>query len=83
MNPGDVFWADPRPVKGSEQDKTRPWVVVSRREINGQNTIVAVPLTSRTNKAGAPYRIQIPRTEFLKQAGSTAPDLTDSVALCD
>jgi mRNA interferase MazF len=83
LNPGDVFWADPRPVRGSEQDKTRPWVVVSRRETNGQNTVIAVPLTSRGHKAGPPYRIQIPRTEFLKDAGTTATDLQDSIALCD
>jgi mRNA interferase MazF len=83
VNPGDVFWADPSPVVGSEQDKTRPWVVVSRSETNSQRTVVAVPFSTRLHKSGPPYRILIPRQEFLKDQSCSHTDIQDSLALCD
>ena len=45
---GDVYYADLSPVVGSEQDGTRPVLIVSNDVGNKYSpTIVVVPITSR------------------------------------
>jgi mRNA interferase MazF len=51
---GDVIWADPDPTRGSEQAKSRPFVVVSVDHLNRSplGLSLAVPLT-RTDFSNA------------------------------
>lgn len=44
---GDVFWADPDPTRGSEQAKSRPFVIVSVDQLNRAplSLSLAVPFT--------------------------------------
>ena len=54
LSQGDVVWADPNPTRGSEQAKTRPFVVVSVDQLNRSplGLSLAVPLT-RTDFSNA------------------------------
>ncbi|MFZ0314313.1 MAG: type II toxin-antitoxin system PemK/MazF family toxin [Candidatus Korobacteraceae bacterium] len=66
---------------GSEQAGLRPFIIVSRDEVNsGKPTAVGVPLTSRVHKANS-YRIFLPAAELIADEGCTA--FVDSVAMCD
>ena len=48
---GDVFYARLNPVEGSEQQGTRPVVVVSRNAINENSpVIIIVPVSTRKSK---------------------------------
>lgn len=80
---GDVYWAEIRPQEtvGQEQHSRRPFVIVSRSELNGQNHIVGVPLTTQLRKACA-HRILIPARDIIQDAGMKQT-MTDSVALTD
>ncbi|HYM45195.1 MAG TPA: type II toxin-antitoxin system PemK/MazF family toxin [Solirubrobacteraceae bacterium] len=44
---GDVYWADPDPTRGSEQAKSRPFVIVSVDQLNRAplQLSLAAPLT--------------------------------------
>lgn len=59
---GDIYWvhASDLDIEGSEQQKNRPYVIVSRLRINrlGKN-VVGVPLSTKLHKAGG-HRILIP-----------------------
>lgn len=56
VNRFDVFLTRLDPTTGSEQQKTRPCVVVSPDSMNHQlNTVIVVPLTSKTRNF--PYRV--------------------------
>ncbi len=54
MRRGDVYWVDFEPARGSEPNKKRPAIIVSRDESNtyvahhGLGTLTVVPLTSNT-----------------------------------
>lgn len=80
--PGDICWAVDPVAIGSEQQKSRPWVVMSRKAINGNNTVVAVPLTSNSAKADRypAFCILLPAGEIIPAIGQRAS--IDSVALC-
>jgi mRNA interferase MazF len=77
MRRGDVYRASLNPTVGSEQDGTRPVVVVSRDAINASSPVVIiVPITSRSNKSRLyPSHVELK----LGDGGLTA----DSVALCE
>ncbi len=80
---GDIYWIRIKKSEtvGSEQFKDRPWVVVSRSELNRSNMIVGVPLT--TNQARAcGHRIAIPLGEIIKEAGEPF-QFSNCVALTD
>lgn len=48
---GDVYYARLNPVEGSEQEGTRPVIILSRDAINENSPVVIViPLTDRRNK---------------------------------
>jgi mRNA-degrading endonuclease toxin of MazEF toxin-antitoxin module len=59
---GEIYWVHAKDldIQGSEQNKNRPYVIVSRSSINalGRN-VVGVPLTTVLT-AGGGYRVQIP-----------------------
>lgn len=81
---GEIFWvfAKDLDIQGSEQKKSRPYVIVSRDAINklGFN-VVGVPLTTKVHKASA-YRILIPMTHMIKDVSCSRP-MSNSVALTD
>jgi mRNA-degrading endonuclease toxin of MazEF toxin-antitoxin module len=81
---GEIYWvfAKDLDVKGSEQKKSRPYLIVSRTSINrlGQN-VVGVPLTTKLHKANS-YRIKLPVQFMVKDPACSRP-LQDSVALTD
>ena len=81
---GEIFWvfAKDLDIQGSEQQKSRPYVIVSRDAINklGFN-VVGVPLSSKVHKASA-YRILIPIAHIIKDVSCSRP-MSDSVALTD
>lgn len=81
-NPGEIYWAEDTNAVGSEQKKDRLWVIMSRRAINGNETVVVVPLTSKVKKAVQypGFCILIPSGEVIAEYGETAP--INSVALC-
>jgi mRNA interferase MazF len=57
---GEVYWVDFNPVVGSEQGERRPCVIVSpdtANHVEGNNTVVVLPITSK-GKAN-PLRIPI------------------------
>lgn len=56
---GDVVWADPDPTRGSEQAKSRPFVIVSVDQMNAApiEISIAVPLT-RTD-FGNPLHLRV------------------------
>jgi mRNA interferase MazF len=67
---------------GSEQAGLRPYIIVSRNEVNSSKpTAVGVPLTSRVAKSNNSYRIKLPAAELIADEGCTP--FVESVALCD
>lgn len=90
---GDIYWvrAQDLDIEGSEQKKNRPYVIVSRTEINqlGRN-VVGVPLSTVLAKCGG-HRIQIPLVMMIKNpawpstwpSGAPRRQLETSVALTD
>lgn len=72
---GDVFMADLEPVRGSEQGRRRPVLVIQAQELaRATTTFLCVPLT--TNMA----RLGLPGTRGLVRGDGGLSD--DSVALC-
>lgn len=83
ISQGDIYWVEIRPAEtvGSEQHSRRPYVIVSRRDLNEHRTVVGVPLTTTQSKAGG-HRTKIPAREISSEPGSNwRPQ--DSVALTD
>ena len=64
MKRGDVFYADLRPVIGSEQGGVRP-VLIIQNDIGNRHspTIICAAITSKMNKAKLPTHIDIPGVE--------------------
>lgn len=60
---GEVYWADPDPTRGSEQAKSRPFVIVSVDQLNQASLglSLGVPLT-RTD-FGSALHLPIPASE--------------------
>jgi mRNA interferase MazF len=42
MHRGDIFWADLDPVKGSEQGKTRPVLIIQSDKANEKSPVTIV-----------------------------------------
>ena len=53
---GDIFYADLRPVVGSEQGGIRPVLIVGNRH---SPTVICAAITSKMNKAKLPTHIEI------------------------
>ena len=51
---GDVFWADLDPVKGSEQGKTRP-VLIIQNDVGNENSPVTIVACITTNLSRKDY----------------------------
>lgn len=51
---GDIFWADLEPVKGSEQGKTRP-VLIIQNDVGNENSPVTIVACITTNLSKKDY----------------------------
>ena len=60
MKRGDIYYADFRPVIGSEQGGIRP-VLIIQNDIGNRHspTIICAAITSRMNKANLPTHIEL------------------------
>jgi len=62
---GDVRWADLNPVRGKEQARNRPVLVLSHDVFNERSgTVIAVALTSQPQRAAFPLTLEL-RSEDL------------------
>lgn len=81
---GEIYWVNAKDldIQGSEQMKSRPYLIVSRTAINklGHN-VVGVPLSTKVHKANS-YRIKLP-VQFMVKDPACSRTLQDSVALTD
>ncbi|MFI3200400.1 MAG: type II toxin-antitoxin system PemK/MazF family toxin [Eubacteriales bacterium] len=60
MKRGDVYYADLRPVVGSEQGGIRPVLIVQNNIGNRHSpTIICAAITSKMNKAKLPTHIEL------------------------
>ena len=58
---GQVYWADLRPVRGHEQDGTRPVLIISHDIFNERSgTVIALAITSQPPRAGYPLTWRVP-----------------------
>lgn len=60
MKRGDVFYADLRPVVGSEQGGVRPVLIIQNDVGNKYSpTVICAAITSKLNKAKLPTHIEL------------------------
>jgi mRNA interferase MazF len=66
---GDIHWADLNPVIGSEQGGLRPVLILSHNVFNDKSgTVIAVAITSRSQRAGYPLTMELVNTELPKKS---------------
>lgn len=72
---GDVVWADPDPTRGSEQAKSRPFVIVSVDQLNRSRLglSLAIPFT-RTNFSNALHVEVAPPEGGLREKSFAMPE---------
>lgn len=59
---GAIVWAHLDPTEGHEQSGHRPVLIVSDSRFNrASGTVIAMPLTSRPQKAGPPFVLDFSR----------------------
>lgn len=65
MRRGDVYYADLRPVIGSEQGGIRP-VVIIQNDIGNKHspTVICAAITSKMNKAKLPTHIELSARDY-------------------
>lgn len=65
MRRGDVYYADLRPVIGSEQGGIRP-VLIIQNDIGNKHspTVICAAITSKMNKAKLPTHIELSTAEY-------------------
>ena len=68
---GDIYYADLRPVVGSEQGGVRP-VLIVQNDIGNKfsPTVIAAAITSRTGKTPLPTHIQVDAKDRRKKKDS-------------
>ena len=60
MRRGDIYYADLRPVVGSEQGGVRPVLIIQNDVWNRHSpTVICAAITSRLNKANLPTHIEL------------------------
>ncbi|MGD1076131.1 MAG: type II toxin-antitoxin system PemK/MazF family toxin [Thermodesulfovibrionales bacterium] len=82
-----MYWCEPDPkdTVGSEQEKDRIWVIVSRHELHRGNCVGGVPLTTQTKKAVA-HLVGIPAGHLTMGDGTIPQDCvapTDQIRALD
>jgi mRNA interferase MazF len=66
---GDIRWADLNPVRGQEQAGLRPVLILSQDIFNERSgTVIAIALTSQSQKAGFPLTLELKTTNLPKQS---------------
>ena len=82
---GEIYWvfAKDLDIQGHEQEKSRPYVIVSRNLVNsqGDKNVVGVPFSTKLHKANS-HRILLPAAHMIRDPACQRT-LTDSVALTD
>jgi mRNA interferase MazF len=62
---GDIFYADLRPVVGSEQGGVRPVVIVQNDMGNKHSpTVICAAITSKMNKAKLPTHVELDANRY-------------------
>ena len=57
---GDIRWADLNPVRGREQARQRPVLILSQDVFNERSgTVIAVAITSQPQRAGFPLTLEL------------------------
>ena len=65
MRRGDIYYADLRPVIGSEQGGVRPVLIIQNDIGNKYSpTIICAAITSKMNKAKLPTHIEIQASKY-------------------
>lgn len=58
---GDIVWAELSPTRGREQSGRRPVLVISHEVFNTRSgTIIALAITSQSQRAGFPLVYELP-----------------------
>lgn len=71
MKRGDVYYADLRPVIGSEQGGIRPVLIVQNNIGNKHSpTIICAAITSKMNKAKLPTHIELEAKSYQMEKDS-------------
>jgi mRNA interferase MazF len=66
---GDIVWADLNPVRGNEQAGLRPVLILSQDVFNQRSgTVIAMALTSQTQRAGFPLTLELNTKGLSKQS---------------
>ena len=61
---GDIYYADLRPVVGSEQGGIRPVLIIQNDVGNAHSpTVICAAITSRMNKAKLPTHVELQATQ--------------------
>jgi len=65
MKRGDIYYADLRPVIGSEQGGVRP-VLIIHNDIGNKHspTVICAAITSKMNKAKLPTHVELNADEY-------------------
>ena len=62
---GDIFYADLRPVVGSEQGGVRPVLIIQNDTGNKHSpTVICAAITSRMNKAKLPTHVELDASRY-------------------
>ena len=62
---GDIFYADLRPVVGSEQGGVRPVLIVQNDTGNKHSpTVICAAITSKMNKAKLPTHVELEASSY-------------------
>lgn len=62
---GDIFYADLRPVVGSEQGGVRPVLIIQNDTGNRHSpTVICAAITSRMNKAKLPTHVELDSSKY-------------------
>ena len=65
MKRGDIFYADLRPVIGSEQGGVRPVLIIQNDVGNRHSpTVICAAITSKMNKAKLPTHIELNAAKY-------------------
>ena len=66
---GEIRWADLNPARGREQAGLRPVLVLSHDIFNERSgTVIAVAITSQSQKAGFPLTLELKSGNLPKQS---------------
>jgi mRNA-degrading endonuclease toxin of MazEF toxin-antitoxin module len=87
VDQGEIWWLEPDPLDtiGSEQEKDRPWVMISTPRLNRGNCVVGLPLSTQLDKACA-HLIMIPGNQITREDGTEGQNcvaLTDQIRALD